>query len=229
MQNAEKRMLHKARLLNIDNALKIVTSGFAPRFSALGADHEGRMYYALIPGYSEREAALEYLEALSSDKPTKVKSKAHNIGDTDREKLTEWSWFIAVWGKRPQATPARTAGDDKSSDGEGRESWWALGDSEEILKVADWITIKCGLEDDENVMTTAPSSSAPKPNKRKMDELKQLVIDLREFAGLLEWRSRETLINELRTLEDKGLEQQQIGAKGIPKAAPVPTSRFYGK
>lgn len=226
-ENVEKRMLHKARLLNIDNALKIVTSGFAPRFSALGADHEGRMYYALRPGYPEREAALEYLEALSSDKPTKVKRKARNIGDTKREELTEWSWFIAVWGKKPQATPARTAGHDKSSDGEGGESWWALGESEEILKVADWITIKCGLEDEEDV-TTAPSSSTPKLNKRKMDELKQLVLDLRAYAGLLEWRSRETLLNELRTLEDKGLEQQRIDAQGIPKAAPIPTSRFYG-
>jgi hypothetical protein len=225
MQNAERRMLHKARLLNIDNALKIVTSGFASRFSALGADHEGRMYYALIPGYSEQEAALEYLEALSSDKPTKVKRKARNIGDTDHEELTGWSWFIAVWGKRPQATPTRTAGDDKSSDGEGRESWWALGESEEIFKVADWITINCGLEDEEDVMATAPSSSTPKPNKRKTDELKQLVIDLREYAGLLEWRSRGTLVNELRTLEDKRLEQQQIGAKDIP----IPTSQFYGK
>ena len=226
MQNAEKRMLHKTRLLNIDNALKIVTSGFAPRFSALGVDHEGRMYYALGPGYSEREAALEYLQALSSDKPTKVKRKAR--GDTDREELTGWSWFIAVWGKKPQATPGRTASDDKSSDGEGRESWWALGESDEILKVADWITIKCGLEDEEDV-TTAPSSSTPKPNKRKMDQLKQLVIDLREYAGLLEWRSCETLVNELRTLEDQGLEQQQIDAKGIPKAAPIPTSQFYGE
>ena len=110
----------------------------------------------------------------------------------------------------------------------GRESWWALGESDEILKVADWITIKCGLEDEEDV-TTAPSPSTPKPNKRKMDQLKQLVIDLREYAGLLEWRSCETLVNELRALEDQGLEQQQIDAKGIPKAAPIPTSQFYGE
>jgi hypothetical protein len=55
-------------MTNIDNALKIIGSSFAPRFTSLGTDDDGRVYYALSPGVAEREAALEYLEVAASNK-----------------------------------------------------------------------------------------------------------------------------------------------------------------
>ena len=168
-------------------------------------DDEGRTYYALSPSVSEREAAFEYLELASSKNPTKPKKKGRFLSFEERRELRDWSWFIAVWGKRPPMSPGEKmnidSGEEPQADPEA-EKWWAFWEPEEIVKVADWISIKSGLDEKLQVPEQEMTSSSSKPSyssKEKntvplpprLEHIRRLVTELRDYATLLEWRVRE--------------------------------------
>jgi hypothetical protein len=167
----------------------------------LGTDNEGRTYYALSPGVIEREVAFEYLEVVSADKPRKLKKKGRILTVEDRSEMKEWSWFVSVWGKKPlsegqskNSQPAEndTNNSDEEDEDEETEKWWGFWEPEEIVKVADWISIKSKLEDEE-IHVGGPedgTSSQTKADPAKV-QLKHLVTRLRDYAALLEWRVRE--------------------------------------
>ena len=164
-------------MLNIENALKIMASSFAPRFTPLGTDEDGRIYYALSPGVAEREAALEYLVAASSEKQAKLKKKGRVLTMEERGDMQEWSWFVAVWGK-----PYPKAGRTDNSDEDGDESkWYGFYEPEEINRLAEWISVKSNLEDEGN-------TQVPRP---RTEHLKRLVAELKDYATLLDWRARD--------------------------------------
>ncbi len=94
-----KRTAHKTQITNIENALKIIVPSFSPRFTPMGTDDDGRVYYALFPGVAERESALEYLESAASEKTFKLKKKCPLPSAEERMEMREWSWFVAVWGR----------------------------------------------------------------------------------------------------------------------------------
>jgi len=115
--------------------------------------------------------------------------------------MKEWSWFVSVWGKKllsdgqsenPQPAENDTNNSDKEDEDEETEKWWGFWEPEEIVKVADWISIKSKLEDEE-IHAGGPEdsiSSQTKENPAKV-QLKHLVTRLRDYAALLEWRARE--------------------------------------
>lgn len=198
--------------------MKLTSHNFTRQFSILGTDDEGRTYYALSPGVLEREIAFEYLEAASADKTRKLKKKGRTLAAEDRSQMKEWSWFISVWGKKPLAEglsqdlePPKKRLDldeadtsDNKEDGEN-EKWWGFWEPEEIVKVADWIVIKSKLEAHEETQVSGlEDGTLPQAKKdpAKM-RLKHLVTQLKEYAALLEWRSRDNKfsINDASALD----------------------------
>ncbi|KAF8871260.1 hypothetical protein CPB84DRAFT_1830164 [Gymnopilus junonius] len=211
VKNRAKRMVHRSQILNIDSCSKIISKSFVPRFTTLGVDDEGRTYYALSPSVAEREAAFEYLQVASSEKHMKPKKKGRVLSTEDRRELRDWSWFIAVWGKIPPLSPEENAkkielDSDNEEDEDAatkEEKWWGFWEPEEISKVADWISIKSGLEDKikapERETNSSSTSKPPIPTKEKnnvrltpcQEHLKRLVSELKDYASLLEWRVRD--------------------------------------
>jgi hypothetical protein len=124
--------------------------------------------------------------------------------------MREWSWFIGVWGKKPPSLPPTSRPvqkmdiDSSPRDSENEldaEKWWGFWEPEEISKVAEWIFIKAGLNDDEESTAgdSRASSSIMKPVRGKVDssanpritQMKRLVTELKDYAALLHWRTRE--------------------------------------
>jgi hypothetical protein len=196
---------------------------FNPRFSVLGADREGRTYYALSPSLSESDSALEFIASMAAEtddanRNSKAKRKRRPKRDEERSSLKEWSWFIAVWGKKPPPElgtlpfkPVVNADDDDGDDSDDDEvvdKWWAIWEPAEIRKLVTWITMKYRLNEEttssvDSSTAATPSSGAgsppvvwegrdiemsPEPSKL---ELLALVANLESYALGLEFRVRD--------------------------------------
>ena len=215
--------------------MKLVSHSFTPRFSTLGMDHDGRTYYALSPGVLEREVGFEYLEVISADKPRKLKKKGRILAAEDRSNMKEWSWFVSVWGKkpscegRPNAHPVKNDtidSDEEDGDDEEVEKWWGFWEPGEIVKVADWIYIKSKLEDQEMEAGGSENGNVSQTIKDPAKaQLTHLVTQLKDYAALLEWRSRENKFSDALLLE------QTSSNKGKERILPgtVSTDAFYSK
>ncbi|KAJ3570011.1 hypothetical protein NP233_g4683 [Leucocoprinus birnbaumii] len=110
LENRAKREYHKHKLASLDNSLKVLTPKCAPRLTPLGTDADSRIYWILSPGVSEREAASDFIASCSKDeKPTKGRGKTRKVPkakvlatDEERRDMKSWSWFVAVWGRKPE-------------------------------------------------------------------------------------------------------------------------------
>ncbi|KIM45387.1 hypothetical protein M413DRAFT_442058 [Hebeloma cylindrosporum] len=238
-ENRTKRMLHKDQIANIDNSMKIISTVFTPRFTPLGTDLDDRVYYALSPGVAERQAAFEYIELASSEKPSKPKRKGRLLSPDDRLEMREWSWFVAVWGKKTPSLPAAgtvqkmevdgtTDESENESDDEAVEKWWGFWEPGEISKVAEWISIKAGLDDDEESTTSDSRASSSSIPKDKVDSstnprtapLRRLVTELKDYAALLQWRTREDKLTLLPRIPSVSLAKSQEETASNAKETP---------
>lgn len=207
-------------------------SAYIPRFNGpLGKDMDGRLYWALSPGVAERENAMLTIAQSVGDESKGKKHKRMVLGDEERKGMKKWSWFIGVWGKSPvpngegeTKTTKKEKMDESNVESESgdvdQDSWWGFCQPAEIKKLADWIEIRGGLEDDiQSSKETAQAkviadelgvdafsrassslSAISGTDDTEMDlypessskmELKALVKGLREYANLLEWRIRD--------------------------------------
>ncbi|KAJ3934906.1 MAG: hypothetical protein NXY57DRAFT_599590 [Lentinula lateritia] len=171
-----ERHAHKSKVQDIENAAKVLSSAFSPRFSPLGSDPEGRVYWALTPGVSDREYALDYIvsrlpNAPKSKRPRNRKQRQQRE-EEDSQALREWSWFIAVWGKKPHGNGV--------NDGEDEPQWWGFWNPQEIRNLAEWLSITNGLKRD-------PSDGDATYSR---NDLKILVKRLTDYATSLEWRTQ---------------------------------------
>ncbi|KAF9010643.1 hypothetical protein BDQ17DRAFT_1322452 [Cyathus striatus] len=238
--NKLKRETHKLQLLNFENALKVLMPGFAPRFQPLGRDTEGRVYYALTPGVGEREAALEFLVNSLMDPKQKAKTKKKDrvLSPEERSEMREWSWFLAVWGCKPEEARINghvngsgrshtnvdhedseddEDGEDQEEEDEDAEQWWGFWEPGEIHKVAEWIRIKGGLEDagEENTTTT---------NGTKRKSFKQTPASVMAASDT---PSEEQLKELVKSLEDYAsslewrMREDKYGAMELAKAQAV--------
>lgn len=171
-----QRHTHKSKVQDIENAAKVLSSAFSPRFSPLGSDPEGRLYWALTPGVSDREYALDYIvsrlpNAPKSKRPRNRKQRQQRE-EEDSQALREWSWFIAVWGKKLHGNGVNEGGDEPQ--------WWGFWNPQEIRNLAEWLSITNGLKSD-------PSDGN---STHSCNDLKILVKRLTEYAASLEWRTQ---------------------------------------
>lgn len=117
--------------------------GSTARFGPLGTDDEGRVYYALTPGLGEREAAAALIYGESQSKRSKkIVGGVSSLDEKERESLTSWSWFVAVWGKKP----AGAVLEDEEELDDGEEKWWGFSRPQQIKELAQWIASKHGLD-----------------------------------------------------------------------------------
>ena len=117
---------------------------------------------------NEREDALDLLQSYSQGRTHKLKSRRKPLvpSEEDRSALRKWSWFVAVWGKKPpitERTPVNDDDDDSEDEDDDDELWWGFWEPDEIMKLASWVHFKAGLEDISEQMShrsvSAPSGS----------------------------------------------------------------------
>jgi hypothetical protein len=184
-------------------------NSFIPRVTPFGIDDEGRVYLALTPGVHEREDALQFLQDSASDKSkktsrTKTKRRSNAADEKQRGMMSNWSLFVAVWGKRP--TPSEKViikeadhSDESDDEAELGEEWFTFSNPQEIENLAKQIEIRSCLDDevpsgrdetrpgregtfsegDNEIMATRPYGK---------EDLKSLVRNLKDYAALLNWR-----------------------------------------
>ncbi|KAJ4468133.1 hypothetical protein J3R30DRAFT_1677685 [Lentinula aciculospora] len=168
------RQAHQSRVQVIENAAKVISTSFLPRFSPLGFDPEGRVYWVLTPGVYDREYALDHVVSRTPNASKRLRNRRQRRQreEADSKALREWSWFLAVWGNKPCAS-GTSHGDEPQ--------WWGFWDPAEIRKLADWISITNGLQ-----ITYSSTGGAA----HSREQLKTLVKGIAEYAALLEWRAQ---------------------------------------
>ncbi|KAJ6609867.1 hypothetical protein B0H10DRAFT_1812616 [Mycena sp. CBHHK59/15] len=233
-----KREAHKHILQDIEGASKVAMHRFSPRFSPLGVDRDGRLYYALSPNIFESDYALDFIasmaaETVDGNSALKARRKRRPKREEERRSLKDFSWFIAVRGKKPlqepgsvpaQTSAAATDDDDDESDDDGTvDNWWAIWQPAEVRKLVRWITIKYGLNDKDTSSSSSTASSSsgtvsppsavgnehgmemsPRPSK---SQLLALVGNLEEYAMSLDFRLRDgdtpTIDNDVEKGKEK--------------------------
>ncbi|GJE97776.1 hypothetical protein PsYK624_139970 [Phanerochaete sordida] len=156
-KDKQRRDQHNRLLRNIDFSQRLASARYVPRWAPLGQDAEGRVYYAMTPGIGESDAAIDFLNG----KDTRVKvGRKREWNEEDRGELARWSWFVAVWGKKPaDAEEAEREDDDNEERDQNADAWWAFWQPAELQKLAEWLAIKNGLDQD-------PEDGNDEPEKR---------------------------------------------------------------
>lgn len=171
---------HKRIVASIGDALKVTSYANIPRISPLGRDIDGRIYWALTPGMNEREDALDLLQSYSQGRTHKSSRSRRNPlvpSEEDRSALRKWSWFVAVWGKRPPTAERALVEDDSEDedddDGDDEEQWWGFWEPDEITKLASWVHFKADFEDIPEQMfnrsVRVPSGARPQSPESDVD------------------------------------------------------------
>ena len=188
-------------------------SAYAPRFGGpLGKDMDGRLYWALSPGTTERENAIITISESVGDGSVGKKVRKVIPNDDERKGMRKWSWFVAVWGKKPELEGGElpksnrkfndaedTSDSEDEDEGSDEDDWWGIWDPVEINKAADWIEIRAGLDEDKESSEDRVASPVSEyecdmhlyGKHSTNHELKSLVKSLRDYACLLEWRAKE--------------------------------------
>ena len=154
-QDKEARTEYKRSLGALEQAQRVTSHAYALRFTPLGTDHKGRVYFALTPSVAEREAAAALL---AGDVTKGGKAQGRTVVSTDeRSALRRWGWFISVWGKKPVdgVVPASEGDDDDDDGDEDVERWWGIWQPDEIRRLADWIAIRNGIVEGKRLIMDA--------------------------------------------------------------------------
>ncbi|KAI0085177.1 hypothetical protein BDY19DRAFT_967488 [Irpex rosettiformis] len=153
---------HHQTIEDLESAHRLLLLRCISRVSPLGRDIDGRIYYAMTPGAGESIASINLLKG--KDGRVKVGRKKGGFTEEDRKEMERWTWFIAVWGRKPEGAleEMRDADeDDEASEGESdEECWWGFWHPQEIQKMAEWLSVKSGLEDSASKVTNAVVSKA---------------------------------------------------------------------
>lgn len=145
------RDAHVQAIQDFELGQKLALSSYAPRFSPLGRDAAGRVYYALTPSPSECQAAEKLVTGKGSGK-VKLRGRRGGFGEDGRREMKRWSWFVCVHGEKPaDALKAKEMkdevdGTESELTDEEEDEWWGFWDPAEIKKLAGWLAIKHGLD-----------------------------------------------------------------------------------
>ncbi|KAH8828327.1 hypothetical protein DL96DRAFT_1602723 [Flagelloscypha sp. PMI_526] len=181
----EKREEHKQRLNDLDSACNIISSSHALRFTPLGRDHDGRVYYALTPGsneYDYAEAVIKNIESSLTGINARLKGPKKRASPAESQ-VDQWSWFLFVWGKPPALDDIQGFKGEESIDTD-EERFWGFHKPEDIRKLGDWVAVKSGLD--------ALELKGDVQDK-KLSAVLALVKALDGYADVLEWRLRSCI------------------------------------
>lgn len=169
------RLRHNQAVQDLELGQKLALSAYAPRFSPLGRDSEGRVYYALTASASECEAAEKLVTGKGSGK-VKLRGFRGAFGEQERKEMKRWSWFLCVHGPKPE--DALVAKEVKIREEDGSESelsdqeedlWWGFWDPAEVRKLAGWLAMKHGLdEEDDDHKDTEDEEPKAGPSSSKL-------------------------------------------------------------
>ncbi|KAI0766519.1 hypothetical protein BC629DRAFT_1737547 [Irpex lacteus] len=139
---------HHRTIEELEGAHRLLAPRYISRVSPLGRDADGRIYYAMTPGVGETDAMINLLKG--KDGRVKVGRKKGGFTEEDRREMERWAWFVAVWGRKPEGADIAKRDDDEDDESDEEsddECWWGFWQPEEITKMAEWLSIKSGLED----------------------------------------------------------------------------------
>ncbi|KAJ3549721.1 hypothetical protein NM688_g5151 [Phlebia brevispora] len=139
------REQHNRTLQDLEYCGQLVATHYSPRFAPLGRDNDGRIYYALNAGPGEFEASLQLVRG--KDSRIKIGRRRGPWTADDRRGLQKWSWFVAVWGRKPEGAKIPEEDEDEDED-DHEDAWWGFWQPEEILKLAEWISRKSDLREE---------------------------------------------------------------------------------
>ncbi|EJU04362.1 hypothetical protein DACRYDRAFT_14461 [Dacryopinax primogenitus] len=180
---------HKNTLASLNSEYLLSNSASTSRFQPLGRDVDGRTYYILSP----------YDDAKIPPLPV-------------REGATKWSWFVAVWGRKPESPVTSPEGNGKleSSEGSSKERtlngddsdstlsvseddlldhWYAFTSPQEIRRLAKWTDYVASAAVAGDKPTPQPTDDDLAPATGK--EIALLCEKLNGFADYLEWRCKD--------------------------------------
>ncbi|KAF7793905.1 hypothetical protein EIP86_005027 [Pleurotus ostreatoroseus] len=141
------RQRHNLTLKDLEYSGQLAALHHSPRFLPLGRDSDGRIYYALNPGAGELEAAQQLVRG--HDGRVRIGRRRGPWTEDDRRELQKWSWFVAVWGKKPEdAKLAKHDEDEDEHEFDYEETWWGFWQPNEILTLAEWISRKADLDEE---------------------------------------------------------------------------------
>ncbi|KAG8829960.1 hypothetical protein FRC17_005722 [Serendipita sp. 399] len=143
-------------------------AAIAPRYCPL-VDKEGRTYYIHTPSLRKPPAK------------------------SSRDEFMKWTWFVAVWGKRPE--DAKRV-DEPSDTKKNEEGWWGFGEAAECELLAKWVQFKA--EEEENSERAASSKDSSGDDSSDLTEeeeeddvrtadSKRLAAALLDFADVLRY------------------------------------------
>jgi hypothetical protein len=238
LQVKARQMARVQVLRNLDCALKIMLSDYMSRAGPLGRDLDGRVYWAMSPGLVGRDTANRALvleggqesEGCRGKKSGKGKKKRKRTA-ADRQSMTAWSWFVAVWGKKPGTEPNATAiqqpeqrkdGDDSEMDAEeDGEQWWGFCEPEEIKRLAAWVDHRDEAQREDLLKTALSGDDGPQTAPPTKDQVRDLVRALKDYAEVLHWMiEREEDIDDVPAISSGR-------RKGEQAVDTVPTTNFY--
>jgi hypothetical protein len=223
--------MHKRKLTDIDYALDLISVSYTSRCTPLGTDLDGRIYWALTPGFAEFEASRDLLAAGDEDtkkdgrRKTARRAQVSSVPNAGRRgEMVDWPFLLAVWGRPPAGVEVmrrvRGDGDDEAEvDYDNDEYWWGFWNPADVLKLAEWIAMTHNLDEDADQSTSRTQSSGKqkKGSTPARSSLLALVTSLREHSKLLEWRVRNVDLTAA------------VGKEaGVKQPGTVPPSRFYG-
>ncbi|CAL1707212.1 unnamed protein product [Somion occarium] len=199
------RERHKQRLHDLELASVLASHRFAPRYGPLGRDSEGRIYYALSPGMAETDAAIQLIKG----KVVKVKFGRKKGGVTieDRKDMQRWSWFLAVWGRKPEGAEEAKGEDGDVLMDDDSERWWGFWDPMEIHKLAAWLEVKNALGDGSAQSYPSKLTVSRKSTVSRSTTANSVASVSREPSPLSELSSETDNSDE----EDEDDESQRIG------------------
>ncbi|KAH9942475.1 uncharacterized protein BXZ73DRAFT_41158 [Epithele typhae] len=147
---------HAAALAACDHALAVAAAGCVARCAPLGRDADGRVYFALSPGVAEREAAEELLQGKRGE--VRMGRRKAVVEEDERKRMRHWSWFLAVWGRKPEGavvamiddgeeeTEGKGKGKETTVEGDDEPRWWGFWHPEQIAKLAEWHAVRHGFD-----------------------------------------------------------------------------------
>jgi len=148
----------KSYSLLLWNRVKNLVKANTFRFRSLGTDEEGRI---LIDGETVQKPK----------RGRKAGGGVVSVDESQRKALRHWSWFVAVWGRKPADAIAVGNEEDVGMSYDEKEEWWGFWEPDQIRNLAQWIAMRNGLHEEVDPVNTPATGSAGTSTSRTHSDI----------------------------------------------------------